>query len=88
MEPNQIFMAEALEVVSAVYENGVFKPMAEISLKEHSRVSLVVSSIDMELGDDSSDTVKSQKKALSELIGIGSSGFDDVSVNHDKYLYQ
>ncbi len=81
-------MAEALEVVSAVYENGVFKPMDEISLREHSRVSLVISSIDLELGDDSPETVKSQKEALAELIGIGSSGLADVSDNHDKYLYQ
>lgn len=62
--------------------------MNEISLREHSRVSLVVSSIDLELGDDSPETVKSQKEALAELIGIGSSGLEDVSDNHDKYLYQ
>jgi len=81
-------MPEVSEVVPAVYENGVFKPMGKIRLSEHSRVSLVVNPINLELGDDSPETISSQKQALSELIGIGSSGLKEISREHDKYLYR
>jgi predicted DNA-binding antitoxin AbrB/MazE fold protein len=70
--------------VDAVYEDGVFKPHGKVSLKEKTKVHLVVESID--LGEDDDPT---GWKTADELIGFvqggpqGSTGRD-----HDEYLYK
>jgi hypothetical protein len=38
--------------------------------------------------EDEVTLLKSQKKALVELAGIGSSGLTDVAREHDRYIYQ
>jgi len=69
------------EAIPAVYEDGIFKPLQKVDLPEHKHVHLMV------MPEDESELLKSQKKALSKIIGVGSSGFTDVAKKHDQYLY-
>ena len=71
------------KLITAIYEDGIFKPLQGIDLQDHQRVKLQIipESDDMSL-------IESQKKALLEIAGIGNSGLMDVSGKHDKYLYQ
>lgn len=70
--------------VIAIYEDGVFKPLQKVSLPEHQKIELIILRND----DDSIDLVKSQKKAISELTGIGNSGLTNVARNHNRFLYK
>jgi len=69
------------KVISAIYEDGIFKPLEDIHLPDHQRVKLEI------ISEEEVSLVESQKKALFEVIGIGSSGLSDVARKHDKYLY-
>lgn len=68
--------------VSAIYQNGVFKPLEDISLRDNQRVKLEV------IPEAETSLVESQKRALLEIAGIGNSGLTDVGRKHNKYLYQ
>jgi len=74
------------KTVNAIYEDGVFKPVKKVQLPEHERFRLTISPLE-EGESEIKKTVTMQKRALKKLIGIGSSGSSDGSVNHDKYLY-
>ncbi|MCD4766532.1 MAG: antitoxin family protein [Methanosarcinales archaeon] len=69
------------EAIPAVYEDGIFKPLQKVDLPEHKHVHLMV------MPEDEAELLKSQKKALSKIIGAGSSGLTDVAKKHDQYLY-
>ena len=69
------------EAIPAVYEDGIFKPLQKVDLPEHKHVHLMV------MPEDEAEILKSQKEALSKIIGAGSSGLTDVSKKHDQYLY-
>ena len=69
------------EAIPAVYEDGIFKPLQKVDLPEHKHVHLMV------MPEDEAELLKSQKKALSKIIGVGSSGLTDVAKKHDQYLY-
>ena len=69
------------EAIPAVYENGIFKPLQKVDLPEHKHVHLVV------MPEDEAELLYSQKKAMSKIIGAGSSGLTDVAGKHDHYLY-
>lgn len=64
------------ETISAIYENGVIKPLQKVHLKEHERLTITISK----------KTAKAKKTALA-LIGIFDSGIKDLSMKHDEYLY-
>ena len=66
------------KTIQALYENGVFKPIKKIRLREHEKVELSV------LTESEMDDMT--QKALS-LIGIGESGLKDTAQRHDEYLY-
>lgn len=66
------------KTVEAIFENGVFKPLKKIHIKERERVELIIST--------RSELKKEVKKALS-IIGIGKSYLKDTSAKHDEYLY-
>ena len=68
--------------ISAIYEDGMFKPLQHINLREHQRVKLEI------IPELETSLVESQKRALLEIAGIGNSGLTDVARNHNKYLYQ
>ena len=69
------------EAIPAVYEDGIFKPLQKVDLPEHKHVHLMV------MLEDEAELLKSQQKALSKIIGAGSSGLTDVAKKHDQYLY-
>ena len=66
------------KTIGAVYENGVFKPIKKIRLREHEKVELSVLT--------KSEMDDMAQKALS-IIGIGESGLKDTAQRHDEYLY-
>lgn len=70
------------ELISAIYEGGIFKPLQDIDLHDHQRVKLQI------IPEADTSLVESQKKALSKIAGIGNSGLTDVARKHNKYLYQ
>ncbi|OEU64520.1 MAG: hypothetical protein BBJ57_09785 [Desulfobacterales bacterium PC51MH44] len=69
------------ESIPAIYEHGIFKPLQKVDLPEHKHVHLMV------MPEDEIELLKAQKKALSGIIGAGSSGLTDVASKHDRYLY-
>jgi len=70
------------ETIPAIYENGVFRPLQPPSLQEHQRVHLLV------ILEDPAALAASQRQALEDLAGMGSSGRSDISATHDSYLYR
>lgn len=69
------------EAIPAVYEDGMFKPLQKVDLPEHKHVHLVL------IPEEEAALLKSQKKELSKIVGIGRSGKTDVARKHDRYLY-
>lgn len=70
-------------MVSAVYENGVIKPLEKVELSNHEKIQLII----LPVKDKVMDLAKIQKRALKKYRGIGKSGLNDVARNHDAYLY-
>lgn len=70
------------ELISAVYEDGIFKPLQNIDLRDHQRVKLEI------IPESETSLVQSQRRALLEIAGMGNSGLTDVARKHNKYLYQ
>jgi predicted DNA-binding antitoxin AbrB/MazE fold protein len=70
------------EAITAIYENGVFRPLQALHLQEHQEVRIIV------LTDDAAALATSQRQALADLAGMGSSGCSDISTAHDSYLYR
>jgi predicted DNA-binding antitoxin AbrB/MazE fold protein len=69
------------EAIPAVYEDGKFKPLQKVNLPEHKHVHLVL------IPEEEAALLKSQKRELSKIVGIGRSGKTDVARKHDRYLY-
>jgi predicted DNA-binding antitoxin AbrB/MazE fold protein len=69
------------EAITAVYEDGMFKPLQKVDLPEHKHVHLIL------IPEEETALLKSQIKELSKIVGIGRSGKTDVARKHDKYLY-
>lgn len=69
------------EAIPAVYEDGMFKPLQKVDLPEHKHVHLIL------IPEEEAALLKSQKKELSKIVGIGRSGKTDVARKHDRYLY-
>lgn len=67
-------------VISAIYENGVFKPLEKVYVKEHKQVKII-------LENEAESTVQ-EESSLAGIIDIAKDCPDtDLSVHHDKYLY-
>lgn len=82
--------------IKALYEDGVFKPLTKVRLRNRQRVKLTV----IESEKSSKRIAKSSnrrglKKTRVEvtsspayrIVGLFRSGVHDLSKNHDKYLY-
>lgn len=68
------------KIIEAIYENGVFKPIQKINIKEHKKVEIILST---EMEDSSSE-----ENLLDGIIDIAKDCSDtDLSAQHDKYLY-
>ncbi|MEW6379229.1 MAG: antitoxin family protein [bacterium] len=75
-------MSKSLKVI---YEDGVFKPLQKVDFKEHQKLELIVKKT---IQDTSSHGAPSTKpESPLRLIGLFESDVDDLSVNHDDYLY-
>jgi predicted DNA-binding antitoxin AbrB/MazE fold protein len=74
------------QTVTAIYENGVFRPLKKVRLHERERVELSIFK-ENELDDTAKTDVKSS--LLSNLADIASDIDlpEDLSTQHDHYLY-
>ncbi|MGH9940082.1 MAG: antitoxin family protein [Blastocatellia bacterium] len=59
-------------VIEAVFENGAFKPLSEVNLKEHQRYSLIIE----ELPQDDADIGDMLAEALAEVRRERNAHFD------------
>ncbi len=67
------------KTIEAIFENGVFKPLEKIDIKEHEKVTVILSY-------PGEDQIKECN--LYGIIGIAKDCSDtDLSTHHDKYLY-
>lgn len=66
------------EVIKAIYEDGVIKPLKKLKLKEHEQVTITI---------ETKDTETKPKKNAMSIVGIFESGIGDISKEHDNYLY-
>ncbi len=69
------------QTIDAIYEDGIFRPLQGVKLRDRQRVRIEI------MPEDDLALLESQKKALIELAGIGSSGLPDIAREHDRYLY-
>ncbi len=83
--------------IKALYEDGVFKPLTKVRLKNKQPVKLTfVESEKMSKRIAKSTvnrrsaarTAKVTSGAAYRIVGLFRSGVHDLSTNHDKYLYQ
>lgn len=68
--------------VTAIYENGVFKPESPVDLKERTKVHLVI-----EAASDQGDDDPTGWKTAMALKGCIKDAPVDAAENHDRYLY-
>lgn len=67
-------------VINAVYEDGVFKPLEKVTVKEHKKVVVILES--------NTELPVEDKCSLAGIIDIAKNCRDtDLSFHHDKYLY-
>ncbi len=68
------------EVIDAIFEDGVFKPLQKVRIKEHEKFQIILTK--------KITTVHKTKSSLDGIIDIAVDCYDaDLSTNHDKYLY-
>ncbi len=65
------------KVIDAVYENGVFKPLEKVSLKEHERVHIIIEETGM---------AESTAAATSGIIPVKSSKVVDIIALEPEFL--
>ncbi len=67
------------KVIDAIYENGVFKPLGKVDIKDNEKVRIIVA----EEGKS-----REEECTLDGIIDIAKDCSDtDLSIHHDKYLY-
>jgi predicted DNA-binding antitoxin AbrB/MazE fold protein len=82
--------------IKALYEDGVFKPLSKVRLKNRQRVNLTVVETEKSSKRTSKST-RSRRPAGSgvqvtshpayRIVGLFKSGLHDLSKKHDTYLY-
>ena len=65
------------QVIEAIFENGVFRPLKPLNLEEGARVNLTITSINERMDDPAAN--------LSDLAV--DTGIPDLATNIDYYLY-
>jgi predicted DNA-binding antitoxin AbrB/MazE fold protein len=82
--------------IKALYEDGVFKPLTKVRLKNKQRVKLTVVESEKLPKRITKSTVnrrsttrraKVTSGSAYRIVGLFRSGVHDLSKNHDKYLY-
>jgi len=72
------------KTIDVMFEKGVFKPLKKVDLPEHSKLKITL----LPSNVISPEVVaRKQSEALLELAGVGASGLQNISEDHDKYLY-
>lgn len=67
-------------IINAIYENGVFKPLEKVYVKEHKRVRVIL--------ENEIESPAQGESSLSGIVDIAKDCPDtDLSIHHDKYLY-
>lgn len=83
--------------IKALYENGVFKPLTKVRLKNKQRVRLTVVESENASKRIARSTARRRpivngEKVTSHpayrIVGLFKSGTHDLSTNHDAYLYR
>lgn len=82
--------------IKALYENGVFKPLGKVRLKDRQRVKLTVVESEKPPKRMAKPTANRHPVASPvevafhpayRIVGLFKSGVRDLSKGHDKYLY-
>ena len=81
---------------NALYENGVFKPLGKVRLKNKQKVRLALVSTGKPVTRGANSTrkrwVKSAREPasfrLTQIVGLFKSGVGDLAEHHDRYLYR
>jgi predicted DNA-binding antitoxin AbrB/MazE fold protein len=82
---------------NAMYENGVFKPLEKVRLKNKQRVKLTVIKSEEPLKRAAKPTPKRRQvprqvgvdsHPAQRIVGLFKSGTHDLAKNHDGYLYR
>jgi predicted DNA-binding antitoxin AbrB/MazE fold protein len=82
--------------IKALYEDGVFKPLTKVRLKNKQQVKLTVVESEKLPKRIAKSTVNRRSTArrakvtsgsAHRIVGLFRSGVHDLSKNHDKYLY-
>jgi predicted DNA-binding antitoxin AbrB/MazE fold protein len=71
-----------MNTVSAIYQDGVFKPKEPVNLEEKAEVEVIIPSAPGLAEDDPTGW-----KAIDRLMGSVRSGNADVSEKHDECLH-
>ena len=68
------------KVINAIYEDGVFKPLEQVDIKEHKKVKIILATeIEYAITEECN---------LAGIIDVAKDCSDtDLSSHHDKYLY-
>jgi predicted DNA-binding antitoxin AbrB/MazE fold protein len=83
--------------IKALYENGVFKPLTKVRLKNKQRVKLTVVASENPPKRIARSTARHRSIANGgevtshpayRIVGLFKSGTHDLSTNHDAYLYR
>ncbi|MCL4516378.1 MAG: antitoxin family protein [Firmicutes bacterium] len=69
-------------MIRAIYSDGVLRPLKPLDLKENEEVQLII------ITRDDAALAKIQREAFAKITSERHSGLPDLSVNHDKYLYE
>lgn len=75
----------APKTIEAVYEDGVFKPVRKVPLKEKQRVTIEILPGTPSRGRGAS--IVSSEHAGMKIVGFCDSGLGDLAEHHDFYLY-
>lgn len=68
------------QVINVIYENGVFRPLEKITIKEHEKIKIIIA--------NEHEYTATEGFFLSGIIDIAKDCSDtDLSLHHDKYLY-
>lgn len=66
--------------IEAVYEDGVLKPLEKLNIKEHTKLTIMLS--------NESERLALKESSLEGIIDIAKDCSDsDLSTHHDRYLY-
>lgn len=78
--------------INAMYENGVFKPLEKVRLKNKQKVKLTVIAKPVTKPTAKRRQIRSRADvnfhAAQGIVGLFKSGAHDLAKNHDGYLYR